>query len=110
MELMEYEWDQDKADPNLQKHIAIPKNNREKEKGLVATGILPVILNRQAGSLSHRSALRSDQYRLWASNFWDACWSWFTPGAGSVFASFPLGRQLGVSGTSTKEQAHEKRI
>jgi hypothetical protein len=28
----------------------------KKKKDLVATGILPVILNRQAGSLSHHSA------------------------------------------------------
>jgi hypothetical protein len=32
------------------------QSNREKEKDLVATGILPVILNRQAGSLSHQFA------------------------------------------------------
>ncbi len=36
--------------------IGILKRNREKEEDLVATGILPVTLNRQAGSLSYHSA------------------------------------------------------
>jgi hypothetical protein len=34
--------------------IEVLKSNGEKENDLVATGILPVIPNRQAGSLSHR--------------------------------------------------------
>jgi hypothetical protein len=40
--------------------IRVLKNNREKENDLVATGILPVIPNGQAGSLSHHSELLSD--------------------------------------------------
>ena len=44
--------------------IGILKNNREKEKDLVATGILPVILNKQAGSLSHLLGLASRPYSL----------------------------------------------
>jgi|GEM_PF-4617344 len=43
--------------------IGILKSNREKEEDLVATGILPVILHKQAGSLSYRSASASDPIR-----------------------------------------------
>jgi hypothetical protein len=41
----------------------------EKENDLVATGILPVIPNRQAGSLSHQSALGTDTHRVLRQNF-----------------------------------------
>jgi hypothetical protein len=40
--------------------IGILKSNREKEEDLVVTGILPVIPNREAGSLSSYSTLPSD--------------------------------------------------
>ena len=42
--------------------IVVLKSNREKEKGFGGTGILPVILNGQAGSLSYHSILRSDPF------------------------------------------------
>ena len=43
--------------------IGILKSNREKEEDLVATGILPVILNRQAGSLSYHSVVETKEVR-----------------------------------------------
>ena len=49
--------------------IGILKSNREKEEDLVATGILPVIVNRQAGSLSYHSALPSDPIRYGYKTF-----------------------------------------
>jgi len=41
----------------------------EKENDLVATGILPVIPNRQAGSLSHQSVLGTDTHHELGENF-----------------------------------------
>jgi hypothetical protein len=49
--------------------IGIFKSNREKEEDLVGTGILPVILNRQAGSLSYHPVLPSDPIRYGYKTF-----------------------------------------
>jgi hypothetical protein len=45
------------------------QNNREKENDLVVAGILPVILNRQAGSLSYHSVLPSYPIRYGCKTF-----------------------------------------
>ena len=49
--------------------IEILESNRDMKEDLVATGILPVILDRLAGSLSYHSVLSSDPIRYGYKTF-----------------------------------------